>query len=221
MPAVDAIETRPLLRPGKPVRLMATLSPRDDVRWGALAERIAVAVGPRLSSGVLVGRVVGHGERLRLALQGARQASAALSDAGPMLATDVRDFYPSVRPSALGNGLSEAGADPSDARAAAEMAASWEERGHRGLPIGPPASAVIACALLASVDRAVGDRPFLRWVDDYLIGVTSEEEGDAVRTRLDEALGRLGLERSEPKSRFLPRGAAGPWPGSLSAGEDL
>jgi hypothetical protein len=78
----------------------------------------------------------------------------------------------------------------------------------------------MACAVLSAVDESLGRRPFLRWVDDYLIGVRSEEDGTAVLDRIDEALASLGLERSRPKTRVLPRGAGGVWPGSLSAGED-
>jgi len=217
VPAIDAIQTRPLHRSGKPPRLLATLSERDAAGWRQIAARTEAAVGPRLGPGVLGGA---GGDRLGAALSWAREASARLSSAEAVLATDVRDFFPSVTSAGLHRGLAAAGVDPADARAAAVMLEGWENRGHRGLPIGPAASATLANALLAPVDAAVGGRRFLRWVDDYLVGVRDEADASRITDRIDEALAELGLARSEPKTRFLTRGWAGPWPGSLSAAEE-
>jgi hypothetical protein len=116
--------------------------------------------------------------------------------------------------------LLAAGIDPAHAREAAEMVRGWEDRGHAGLPIGPAASAAIADAVLIPVDEALAGRPFLRWVDDYLVGVSSEEDAERTASRIDERLAMLGLVRSDAKTGFLPRGALGAWPGSLSQGAD-
>lgn len=57
--------------------------------------------------------------------------------------------------------------------------------------------------MLGSVDDSLEPRPFLRWVDDYLVGVCSERDALEVTSILDEALGALGLARSEPKTGLI------------------
>jgi hypothetical protein len=131
-------------------------------------------------------------------------------DRAVLVTTDVEDFFPSVRPDAVARSLLEAGSSPRDAAEAAAMLEGWASLGYRGLPIGPPASAVLANALLQSVDETVGV-PFVRWADDYLVVVNAEEEAAGVVERMDEALGRLTLSRSTRKTHI---GASVGWLGS-------
>jgi hypothetical protein len=68
------------------------------------------------------------------------------------------------------------------------------------LPVGPPASAVLANAVLSAGDAAIGDTPFLRWVDDFLIFARNEAEAHGALEHLSDALGRLGLSLADDKT---------------------
>jgi hypothetical protein len=122
-----------------------------------------------------------------------------------LLSTDVRDFFPSVGPDTVGRTLLAAGVSPADAASAAAMLEGWADHGYRGLPIGPPGSAVLANAVLMSVDAEVRTG-FVRWLDDYFVAARSEREAAEVLDRLDGALADLGLERSVPKTRIREDG---------------
>lgn len=213
MPAVrvDPVTSYPLPRRGAPPRRMAVLSPRDAGRWSAVVRTVVGPLEERLDPGVVGSRAVRVAGRWRVrplgpALREARRAAARLARARPILvATDVRSFYPSVRPEAAYRGLRAAGADHATAGRSADLLEGWGSEGYPGLPIGPPASAVVANALLAPADAALAGLPFLRWVDDSLIGVRSEAEVSRVLERLDGALEALGLERSVEKTRVSDR----------------
>jgi hypothetical protein len=200
---------------------MAVLSDRDARVWRELAGRIAGRVEDRLGGGVLANRTVGPGHRWRLApvglaLRRARPAARSVAGAAPfVLRTDVRAFYPSVDASVLYRSLRAATVDPDDADLASDMVEAWASLGHAGLPVGPAASAVLANAVLAPVDAQLPDVRWLRWVDDYLVGLASAPAGDVVLDRIDHALVRLGLRRSEAKT-FLADGGAVRWPGASS-----
>jgi hypothetical protein len=93
----------------------------------------------------------------------------------------------------------------------------WGGEGYAGLPIGPPGSAVLANAVLAPVDRALADVPYLRWVDDYLIGAESERTAVEILERIDDQLERLDLQRSAAKTSVFVGGQELTWPGRASA----
>lgn len=211
------VELRP--RPGRPPRRMARLSERDAGAWHALGGRVAALLEPRLGPDVVANRAVVSGGQWRLeSLDGSlRRLRARLgtsrrpTGAGAgYLATDVEDFFPSVGSETVARALLAAGASPDDARRVAAMLEGWAALGYEGLPIGPPASAVVANAVLRSVDEAVG-ASFVRWVDDYLVPLAGERQAGEVLERVDEALDRLGLRRSVPKTRVRPRAG---WLGS-------
>lgn len=128
--------------------------------------------------------------------------------------TDVADFYPSVTPRVLHGALGRR--CPQEARHAADMLDGWGSEGYGGLPIGPPGSAVLANAVLASVDQALANVPFLRWVDDYLVATPSERAAAEILDRLDEALAGLGLRRAMAKTRIFERVRSITWPGGAS-----
>jgi hypothetical protein len=183
---------------------MARLSPRDDARWRATAGRVAAAVERSLSPRVMANRVAGGGQGWSLepvgpALRRARRAAAALGGR-ILVATDVAAFYPSVGPGAAFRALRAAGSDRADALEAAALLEGWGSHGYPGLPIGPPASAVVANAVLAPVDDVLRELPFLRWVDDYVVVLRSPREAAGILDRLDEALDRQGLTRSDRKT---------------------
>jgi hypothetical protein len=205
------VEVRP--RPGRPPRHMARLSERDARAWHALGGRVATILEPRLGPEVVANRALVSGGRWRLeSLDAAfRRLAARLETSrrsgghgAGYLSTDVEDFYPSLGSETVARALLAAGASPHDASRVAAMLEGWAALGYRGLPIGPPASAVLANAVLRPVDEAVG-APFVRWVDDYAVRLATERHAAEVLERTDEALDRLGLRRSRPKTRVRTR----------------
>jgi hypothetical protein len=137
---------------------------------------------------------------------------------GPVIVrTDVAAFYPSVRPAVLFDALRRLGVPAGVAGTAADLLEGWGSEGYAGLPIGPPASAVMANVVLASVDASLGARPFLRWVDDYLVSVPSARIAGEVLDRVHIALDRMGLRPAPSKTALLDAGPALRWLGT-SAG---
>jgi hypothetical protein len=113
--------------------------------------------------------------------------------------TDVEEFYASVTPPVLSRALTAVGA-PEDSQLAAGMLETWCTDGYQGLPVGPVGSAVLANAVLRSVDEALSSLRFVRWVDDYVIALPSDRAASEILERLDTSLERLGLRRSVPKT---------------------
>jgi hypothetical protein len=186
-------------------RTFAVLSDRDERTWNILAQRVASILERRIDPRVAANRtVLARGVRrvedLATALLRAR---AVAPSRGLLLRTDVEDFYPSITPEVLVRSLAELGVPRQDSRLAGQMIDGWSESGYPGLPIGPVASAVLANAVLASVDTAMGSLHFVRWVDDYLVAVPSERAITGILDRLDVSLERLHLRRSVPKTELL------------------
>jgi hypothetical protein len=201
---------------------MARLSYPDSTRWQALAGRVTRVLEPRLSDQVRGNRATvdrrGWSLRsLRPSLGQARLRAARLASRASLLVrTDVASFYPSVTPGVLAASLRRVGTESADARLAADLVDGWGSDGYAGLPIGPPGSAVLANAVLRPVDGALRDLPFLRWVDDYLIGCRTEREARWALDLLDETLAGLGLRRSRAKTRVEADRPGIRWPGGSS-----
>lgn len=204
----DPIEVELRPRSDGRARRMARLSDRDARAWHDLAGRLVGLIEGRLGPNVVANRIRTDGSRWGVDGLGAslrrlraRVGSLTRSDSGAevLLTTDVEEFFPSVMPDALGRALPSVGVHRRDAAAAAAMLEGWASLGYPGLPIGPPASAVLANLVLCSVDAAVG-APFVRWVDDYLVAATTERRAAEVLERMDHALARLGLTRSARKT---------------------
>ena len=195
-------------------RKFAILSDRDEFTWNGVAGRVAGILESRLDRGVVANRtiVTAVGWRLEEMRAARRRAGAMAPRAGLLLRTDVEDFYPSITPRVLVRALADLGVPRRDSWLAGRMLEGWGEWGHHGLPIGPVGSAVLANAVLARVDDALGSFHFIRWVDDYLIALPSEKALTHILDRLDSSLDGLHLRRSVPKTELLERGAAGiPW----------
>ena len=195
---------------------MARLSERDARAWHGLAQRIGQTIEPRLSPWVLANRGPVALRPLSIAstLRRARSAAHRLASSTDLvLRTDVRSFYASVTPSIAFRSLVDLAVEREVATRTSTMLEGWGSEGYEGLPIGPPGSAVIANAVLASVDSDLWPLPFLRWVDDYLIAA-EERQLPLLVERLDESLSRVGLERSAPKTEAIARGAPFVWPGA-------
>jgi hypothetical protein len=213
---VDPIASRWRPRPGGGLRRMALLSERDHRAWSDLGRRIAGTVEAQLSDRVMAHRARAHGpawslEPIGEALRRARVAAAG-AQVRVALRTDVTAFYPSVAPGLLFRSLRRLSVAPDDASTAADLLEAWGSEGYPGLPIGPPASAVLANAVLAPVDDILPQFGWLRWVDDYLVTVASERAAPVVLDRIDHALEELGLSRSSAKTTLV-EGGRPRWPG--------
>ena len=113
---------------------------------------------------------------------------------------DVRRCYASISPATVGRALRRDGIE--GAADIEGLLCELHRAGIVGLPIGPKPSAVLANAVLATVDRALeraGIR-HLRWVDDV---VFAHEEPDAALMVVRDALARIGLELNERKTRVV------------------
>jgi hypothetical protein len=216
---VDPIVSLREVAPKGTVRRMATLSDRDARGWTSVAGRVAGVLEPVLRPEVVANRAR-SGPRgwslvpLASALRTARGRAVGLARRWPaILRTDVAAFYPSVDPAVAYRALVDRSVDRIVAAAAADMLEAWGSEGYPGLPVGPPGSAVLANAILEPVDRALGGFPFLRWVDDYLIGLADPSRAGDVLERLDQALEAVGLRRSERKTHLSAAGDGSVWPG--------
>ncbi len=134
-----------------------------------------------------------------------RATAGAAAAAGALLITDVRDCYGSIEPAVVGESLGSLGASDPLVRGIVAMLRHLARLGVRGLPVGPPASAVLANAVLSSVDAALTARSvgYARWVDDMWIGAP---DVDSARDLLDVVIGglaRLGLEVAGAKTRVI------------------
>ena len=221
MARVDPIEDYFIPKPAGGSRRMASLSPRDDEVWHLLGGRVADVVEPQLSRRGLANRAdVRRGAwepgPLGPALRRARRHAESLGRRSPVLVrADVRAFYPSVTPTVLFRSLRDTHLQA--AAEAATMVEGWGSEGYAGLPIGPPASAVLANVVLSHVDDALGDVPLLRWVDDYLIATRDERQAVETIERLDEALDALDLVRAPEKTHLTEGRTLLTWPGAASS----
>lgn len=214
---VDPIVGTAVAKPSGGHRILAALSEQDAGAWNALVRRVAGSLEWRLSPNVRANRIRHDASILRPtpflpALRRARRLARHLVRRAPVVVrTDVKDFYPSVNPGALARALEAIGVSPADRSRAADMLDGWGSHGYAGLPVGPDASAVLANAVLRPVDEVIGDRPWLRWVDDYLVAVESEREAELLLERMDRSLARIGLGRSTSKTTVIEGGREISW----------
>jgi len=135
---------------------------------------------------------------------------AELSRGTVMVRTDVRDCYGSMKPGLVGASLLACGCHPSEVGTVVRILESLQSRGVRGLPVGPAASSVLANAVLLRADHSMGDFPWLRWVDDFLLFLPDRRAALMALDRLAEALGEIGLSLAPEKTSI------GTWSGELS-----
>ena len=126
---------------------------------------------------------------------------AGLAARGRTIAfADVRRCYASMSPSIVGDALRRVGIPA--AREVEGFLADLERIGVEGLPVGPDASAVLANAVLAQVDRTLREAgvEHLRWVDDVVL---SGGDASAALSVFRTALATIGLRPNEAKTRIL------------------
>ena len=195
-------------------RRFVLLDVRTRERYVELVARSAAAIEELLSPAVMANRVASWSVRppelalrpwrLERRLFAARLAGLA-GRRGPVAFADVRRCYASMSPAVVGDALRRAGIPT--ACEVEGFLAGLERVGVEGLPVGPDASAVLANAVLAQVDRALRDAgvEHLRWVDDVVLsGVDTAAALSVFRTALES----IGLRANETKTRIVadPRG---------------
>lgn len=207
-----AIRVTIVAKPTGGVRRLTRLPPRDGRDYAVMVAAIVDRVEAALRPDVVANRAAGGSTTTVLALQpwtGARRrlfrrAAALAADAGAIAVADVAECFATIRPREVERSLRGVGARAVDVRTLRGFLEGLEERGVRGLPIGPPASAVLANAVLAGADDAlarVGVR-FVRWVDDVLIFARDARGARSALSRLEEALGASGLRTNPRKTRL-------------------
>ena len=198
-------------------RRLVLLDVHTRERYVELVARSAEAIEELLSPAVMANRISSWSIRPpRLALRpwrlerrlfAARLAGLAGRRA-PVAFADVRRCFASMSPAIVGDALRRAGIPT--ACEVQGFLAGLERVGVEGLPVGPDASAVLANAVLAQVDRTLREAgvEHLRWVDDVVLsGVDAETALSVFRA----ALASIGLRANETKTRIVPdAGGLGP-----------
>jgi hypothetical protein len=190
-------------------RRFALLDVRTRERYVELVARSAGGIEELLSPAVMANRVASWSVRppelalrpwrLERRLFAARLAGLAVRR-GPVAFADVRRCYASMSPTIVGEALRRAGIPT--ACEVEGFLSDLERVGVEGLPVGPDASAVLANAVLAQVDRALRDArvEHLRWVDDVVLsGVDTAAALSVFRTALES----IGLRANETKTRIV------------------
>lgn len=174
-----------------------------------LVARSASAIEELLSPSVMANRVASWSVhppelmlrpwRLERRLFAARLAGLAARRRTIAFA-DVRRCYASMSPSIVGDALGRAGIPT--ACEVERFLGGLERIGVEGLPVGPDASAVLANAVLAQVDRTLREAGIehLRWVDDVVL---SGGDASAALSVFRTALATIGLRPNEAKTRIL------------------
>lgn len=126
--------------------------------------------------------------------------------------TDIADFYPRVYHHRLVNALEAAAAfvekdHKETIRVLEKMLARFSEGTSYGIPIGPPASRVLAEAVLIDIDRTLlsYDIDFIRFVDDFIIfGKSPSESEYGLRVLGENLFAKHGLTLQAAKTKVLP-----------------
>ncbi len=186
------------------------LDPVDDGRYRRLVTPLVPAIERLLGHGIVANRAAGPGgpsmlapwrparERWRRII---RDACTDVDRSTVVVATDVEDCYGSITPTVVGRAL--AAGTGATATAVTTFLAELDDRGVRGLPIGPEPSALLANAVLAEADAAVvavGVQA-LRWVDDVVLIAPGELAATRAFDAWRRALGELGLRPQDRKTR--------------------
>ncbi|MGZ4154510.1 MAG: RNA-directed DNA polymerase [Actinomycetota bacterium] len=204
------------------VRVLSHLDAALAAAYASAVVRVVPAVEGRLRREVVADRVRSASEvppTVVLAdwrAAASRFRSAASAFRGPVLRTDVAECYASISADVVADALEQLRVPRDAIRRCARTMRELADEGVEGLPIGPPASAVLANAVLLAGDDVLARSaaPFLRWVDDWCIRVASEDHACEVLGRLGGALSGVRLRLNDAKTVVTDGRDAGGWPGS-------
>jgi hypothetical protein len=204
------------------VRVLSHLDTALAAAYASAVAGVVPAVEGRLRPEVVADRIRSASEVPPAIVLGDWRAAAsrfhvaASAFDGPVLRTDVAECYASISAEVVADALDRLGASGDAIRRCARTMRELADEGVAGLPIGPPASAVLANAVLLAGDEVLArsGAPFLRWVDDWCIRVGSEDHACDLLGRLGGALSSAGLRLNDAKTVVTDGWDAGGWPGS-------
>ena len=206
----DPIEFVRVAKRAGGIRVLARLGPADRLAYETLVATVAPTIEERLTPVVVANRALpGMGIRLEPWPQARRRFSRIVRrlarSARLIVTADIRDCYGSIRPAVVVCALRNLGCEPEHADVLGRLLSSLEDRGVRGLPVGPDPSAVVANAVLASVDAALGrlGLAHARWVDDVFVGAQTEVQAHRIIDRLTTAASEIGLRLAENKTKIV------------------
>jgi Reverse transcriptase (RNA-dependent DNA polymerase) len=215
-------------KPSGERRWLVRLDPRDDLGYDAAVARVAPTVERNRPIESRAGGVVGWDRRTGIVFEPWTTARRRWRrDVGRLLPTsevvvlaDVRDCYGSIAPAVVMEGLRRSGARGDASQDVQAWLAAFTDAGIRGLPVGPPASAVLAEAVLSRGDMALraSGVAHIRWVDD--VAVFAGDRRIAVRAldALRRAWARSGLEAHDGKTVVVDRAEAAVRFGAIGSG---
>ena len=209
----DPIRTEVFSRPGGGVRTITHLDARSRRRYGIAVAAVTPRVERALADGVVANRARSTPTDVALEPWAAARRryahSMASTAAGPWRAAfvgDVRDCYGSIDPPVVDRALREIGVAQQPIERIVEVLRRFDDHGVRGLPIGPEPSAVLANAVLASVDRSLMGEfgtPSFRWVDDIVVFARDRREAWRAAATFARTLDALGLQAHPTKCRVV------------------
>jgi len=209
--------TLPLSKPGKAeLRNMAWLNPYDELYYRIIVGRVASTVDAALGQDV-------YSYRLRDAspawvTKDARQAFQRRLERGKQLlsdprchamaVSDIRNYYPSIKPQILETVLDQTGAPHGAVRLIDRFLRELALRGApSGLPVGPEASGLLGNIALLGLDDSMAEHVLghVRYMDDSWLYLQSESEWPEVYDTYSAVVSTLGLEVNRSKVEIHSR----------------
>jgi Reverse transcriptase (RNA-dependent DNA polymerase) len=122
-----------------------------------------------------------------------------------VLQTDIADFYPRVNHHRLENALKRLGVNSDAPKRIIKLLSIFSETASYGLPIGGPASRLLAELSLNDCDQHLRSRSiqFCRYADDYCIFCDSKATAYSLIVMLSNKLANDGLSLQRQKTRIL------------------
>lgn len=135
-----------------------------------------------------------------------RKALELCATSEAVVSTDISDFYSRIYHHRLENALSQATSNRAAVTRIMDILRSLSQGTSYGLPVGGPASRLLAELLLNRTDRLLVTSRirFCRFVDDYFMFAESRAAAQVSMVRFSEILfSNEGLTLSRAKTRFL------------------
>lgn len=203
-------------KPGGLYRVCKQLDPLDSIVYSSMVyevaeklERYRVPRGERISCSYRV-ELNSAGQLYRSAdgWSDFTEKSKELSDGhGWVVVADIVDFYNQIYQHRIRNVLEASGVSSNRARLLERFLSGLSGTASRGIPVGPPASIILAEAVLADVDDFLLRKTyaFTRYVDDFRIFCRTERRAvQALHDLYDYLSASHQLTLNMAKSRILP-----------------
>ena len=135
-----------------------------------------------------------------------RKRCIALSHKYPVIVqTDISDFYPRIYHHRIENALKRLPNPGDTPHRIMSLLSSFSKNVSYGLPIGGPASRILAELALVGVDKLLARQGivFCRYVDDFSVFCSDKAEAYRILVFLSEKLANEGLTLQKKKTRIL------------------